>query len=101
MKRLTIGFLLGSPRINGGTYVIYEHATRLRRNGHRVVLITKKKVEVWEHSWHSSAHELEWLTIEQSKVESFDIVIATWGKALKLQRILVEEYPKFLVGISQ
>jgi len=101
MQSLTIGFLLGSPRSNGGTYVIYEHATRLRRMGHRVVLITKKRVEAWEHSWHSSAHELEWLTIEQSKVESFDIVIATWGKALKLQRILVEEYPKFLVGISQ
>lgn len=78
---MKIGIFLGSPGINGGTYVIYEHASRLQQKGHQVILVTKQKVEPEEHAWHSSAHELAWLPLEQARAESFDIVLATWWQS--------------------
>ena len=92
---------MGSPRINGGTYVIYEHATRLRRNGHRVVLITRQEVAAEEHAWHSSAQKLEWLTIKQAKAENFDIVLATWWQSpFLLHELQATQYVYFVQSIE-
>jgi glycosyltransferase involved in cell wall biosynthesis len=101
MERLFIGFLLGSPSINGGTYVIYEHATRLKRNGHRVVVITREEVEAGEYAWHSSAHELEWLTIDQAETEHFDLVLATWWQSpFLLHKFPAKHYIYFVQSIE-
>ncbi|WP_417911474.1 glycosyltransferase family 4 protein [Candidatus Electronema sp. TJ] len=75
---MKIGFLLGSPGISGGSYVIYEHASRLKRKGHQVAVITRQEVQPEEHAWHDSACELDWLTIRQARNECFDVVLATW-----------------------
>jgi len=78
---MKIGFLLGNPEISGGTYVIYEHATRLKRFGHDVVVITQSPVTASQYAWHSSAAELQWLSLEQAGAEHFDVVIATWWQS--------------------
>ncbi len=98
---MKIGIFLGSPRINGGTYVIYEHASRLKKKGHRVILVTKQEVTPEEHAWHSSAHELEWLTLEQAKAESFDMVLATWWQSpFLLHELKAAHYAYFVQSIE-
>jgi len=78
---MKIAFLLGNPEISGGTYVIYEHATRLQRLGHDVIVITQNPVIPEQYAWHSSAGELQWLILDQAGSEHFDIVIATWWQS--------------------
>ncbi|WLE97232.1 MAG: glycosyltransferase family 4 protein [Candidatus Electrothrix communis] len=98
---MKIGIFLGSPRINGGTYVIYEHASRLKKKGYRVILITQQEVTPEEHAWHSSAHELEWLTLEQAKEESFDMVLATWWQSpFLLHELQSTHYAYFVQSIE-
>ncbi len=98
---MKIGIFLGSPKINGGTYVIYEHASRLKKKGHQVVLITKQEVTPEEYAWHSSAHELEWLTLDQAKTESFDMVLATWWQSpFLLHELQATHYAYFVQSIE-
>ena len=98
---MKIGIFLGSPRINGGTYVIYEHASRLKKKGYRVILITQQEVTPEEHAWHSSAHELEWLTLEQAKEEFFDMVLATWWQSpFLLHELQSTHYAYFVQSIE-
>ncbi|MCI5182706.1 MAG: glycosyl transferase family 1, partial [Candidatus Electrothrix sp. AW1] len=42
----------GCPTINGGTYVIYEHASRLKKRGHQVILVTRQEVVPEKYAWH-------------------------------------------------
>ena len=98
---MNIAFLLGSAGISGGTYVIYEHASRLRRKGYQVTLITRQEVQPEEHAWHSSASELEWLTISQARTVCFDIVFATWWETVFLLRKLkAKHYAYFVQSIE-
>ena len=98
---MKIGIFLGSPRINGGTYVIYEHASRLKKKGHRVILVTKQVVAPEEHAWHSSAHEPEWLTLEQAEAEPFDMVLATWWQSpFLLHKLRATHYAYFVQSIE-
>ncbi|MCI5210534.1 MAG: hypothetical protein D3910_17485 [Candidatus Electrothrix sp. ATG2] len=98
---MKIGIFLGSPGINGGTYVIYEHASRLKRKGHRVLLITEQEVSSDEYAWHSSAQELEWLTLEQAEQASFDMVLATWWQSpFLLHKLHATHYAYFVQSIE-
>ncbi len=38
---MNLAFLIGSPDISGGSFVIFEHALRLKQYGHRVIMITE------------------------------------------------------------
>jgi hypothetical protein len=78
---LTIAFLLGSPDISGGTYVIYEHGTRLQKLGHRVTMITETEIGPERYSWHLTAGELDWITLAAATEKRFDIVLATWWQS--------------------
>lgn len=101
MQLLKIGFLLGSPQISGGTYVIFEHTCRIKRNGHRVVIITKQEVVAEDYAWHSSAHELEWQTLEEAKLEKFDIIVATWWQSpFLLHKLQASHYVYFVQSIE-
>lgn len=98
---MKIGFLLGSPGISGGSYVIYEHASRLKRSGHQVAIITRQDVRPEEHAWHSSAAELNWLTIRQARTECFDIILATWWEtAFLLRKLKSSHYAYFVQSIE-
>ncbi len=97
----SIAFILGSPDINGGTYVIYEHGTRLQRLGHRVTMVTEKQVDPARHAWHPAAAELSWLTLEQASEEHFDIVLATWWQSpFLLHQLSASHYLYFVQSIE-
>lgn len=92
---------MGSPKINGGTYVIYEHASRLKKKGHRVILVTQQLVTSEEYAWHSSARELDWLTLDQAKGESFDMLLATWWQSpFLLHELQSTHYAYFVQSIE-
>ncbi len=98
---LSIAFLLGSPDINGGTYVIYEHGTRLQKFGHSVTMITEGKIDPVRYSWHPRAVELDWLTLVQATEEKFDIVLATWWQSpFLLHRLSASHYVYFVQSIE-
>lgn len=94
---MRIGFLLGWPGISGGSYVIYEHASRLKRRGHSVAIITRQEVRPEDHAWHSSAAELDWLTLRQARTECFDVVLATWWETAFFLRKLKAKHCAYFV----
>ncbi len=98
---LSIAFLLGSPDINGGTYVIYEHATRLQRLGHRVTMVTETAIDPVRYCWHPAAAELGWLTLGQAVEQEFDVVLATWWQSpFLLHRFSASHYVYFVQSIE-
>lgn len=98
---MRIGFLLGSPDISGGTYVIYEYGSRLRTIGHRVAMITREKVTPNRYAWHPGAAGLEWYTLENSETEKFDIILATWWQSpFLLHKIKAQHYVYFVQSIE-
>lgn len=98
---MKIAFLLGSPDINGGTYVIYEHASRLVDVGHEVTVITRQPVTRDRYAWHSRAQDLEWLTFDLAKKKLFDIVIATWWQSpFLLHELSASHYVYFVQSIE-
>lgn len=98
---MRILFLLGSPDISGGTYVIFEHATRLRRLGHQVTIATEAPVEPARHAWHPAAGELSWATVAGLEKERFDLAIATWWQSVfQLARIESRKYLYFIQSIE-
>jgi len=98
---MNLAFLLGSPDINGGTYVIYEHAFRLKNRGHRVNIVTKHGIDPSRYAWHPGAGELEWQTIASAGEEHFDFVIATWYQsALEMKKLRASNYVYFVQSIE-
>ncbi len=98
---LSIAFLLGSPDISGGTYVIFEHAARLQNRGHRITIITESSIASERYSWHPEAGKLSWLSLEEAVPEGFDIVIATWWKSpFLLHRLRGKHYIYFVQSIE-
>lgn len=100
-KRLRIGFLLGSPDINGGTYVIYEHGSHLKDRGHDVFMLTRENVSAERYQWHPKARELEWMTLEEAEQTEFDIVFATyWQSPFLLPKLTARHYAYFVQSIE-
>lgn len=98
---MKIAFLLGSPDISGGTYVIFEHATRLNQKNHQVVLVTEEPVEAKRFSWHPSAKALSWRTFTDLEDELFDVTIATWWQSVYLlSRVKSRKYLYFIQSIE-
>jgi hypothetical protein len=63
---MKIAFTLGSEKISGGTYVIFEHAIRMnRKKEHQVTIVTEHIVDVENGlNWHPEARELTWTTYD-------------------------------------
>ena len=98
---MKIGFLLGWPEINGGTYVIYEHASRLQQFGHTVFIITRDTVDPARYAWHPDAHTLQWITLEEGKKIAFDLVLATWWESpFLLHHLDASHYVYFVQSIE-
>lgn len=94
-------FLLGSPDISGGTYVIYEHAIRASKQGAKVTIITEEKVDMQRLFWHSEAKSLVWRTYSEVKEEQFDVCIATWWRTVyELYRVSADRYVYFVQSIE-
>jgi glycosyltransferase involved in cell wall biosynthesis len=96
-----IAFLIGSCDISGGTYVLIEHATRLKMRGHRMVMITRLPVNPGQLSWHPVAKKVEWLTLKEAKKHQFDIVLATWWQSVfLLEQLSASNYFYFVQSIE-
>ncbi len=81
---MRIGILLGSAGISGGTYVIYEHASRLKARGHQVTMITRDPVAPDVYTWHPAASSLRWQSVAEAKKPRFDVIVATWWQSVFL-----------------
>lgn len=79
---MKICFLIGSPEISGGTYVIFEHALYLQNCGHDVSIVAIWQPDQSRPAWHPAVNELKFLTLEAAKSQSFDLAIATWWRTL-------------------
>lgn len=98
---MKIVFLLGSPDINGGTYVIFEHASRLAAMGHVVSVVTGDYIHPARYEWHPSASSLEWEIMAEVQNKTYDCVIATWGGSpFLLQNIQAHHYVYFVQSIE-
>lgn len=94
-------FTLGSPAIGGGTNVIFEHATRMAKEGEDVYIVTENKVEPEEYAWHSFAHLLNWVTYDEIRDIEFDMAIATWWRTVyDTYRIKAKRYVYFVQSIE-
>lgn len=94
-------FTLGSPAIGGGTNVIFEHATRMVKEGEEVYIVTDRKVNPEEYAWHASAHLLKWVTYEEIIDVEFDMAIITWWRTMyEAYKIKSKHYVYFVQSIE-
>ena len=75
---MKICFLVGSMAISGGTYVILQHASYLRRHGFDVSLAVQYPIIKGMLDWHDEIKNIPIFNFAQAKLENFDLVIATW-----------------------
>ncbi|MAM88644.1 MAG: glycosyl transferase family 1 [unclassified Hahellaceae] len=98
---MKICFLVGSIAISGGTYVILQHASFLKKAGHDVTLAIQEAFDDSTRAWHDEALELECVPIEAAKSSSFDLVIATWWKTVfELHNFSATHYAYFVQSIE-
>lgn len=75
---MKIAFVIYSPAISGGTFVIYEYVKSLARKGHEVVLVTDFNVNDNWIEWYPEAKEFTFINFKEAENITFDIAIATW-----------------------
>jgi O-antigen biosynthesis protein len=98
---MKIAFLLCSPDINGGTYVIFEHASRLAGMGHEVSVITREYIQPARYEWHPEASCLEWEIITEIDNKTYDCAIATWWESpFLLHHIQARHFVYFVQSIE-
>lgn len=98
---MDICFLVGSMAISGGTYVIVQHASYLSERGYNVTLAVQEPFSADTLEWHDKASALRCIPFEDSKLEQFDLVIATWWKtALELHNFNAPRFAYFVQSIE-
>lgn len=96
-----IAFLLWSPDISGGTNVIFEHATRMRKNGDDITIITEDKPNDKRLQWFPGAEKMTWMDYSEAADKQFDLVIATWWRTVfYLHKINAKKYAFFVQSIE-
>ncbi|MDI9348385.1 MAG: glycosyltransferase [Candidatus Symbiobacter sp.] len=99
MKKIC--FLVGSMGISGGTYVILQHASYLRRHGYDVTLAVQYPIESWMLAWHDETKKLKIINFPEAKLIVYDIVIATWWQtAMQIQNFKSSHYGYFVQSIE-
>ena len=95
---MKIVFLIGSPAISGGTYVILQHALYLKRKGHDVSIVTVYTYTKDDLKWHNAYQVLPiYFKDELQKEAEFDLVIATWWLTAEQIHILSGKYYIYFV----
>lgn len=98
---MKIVFLLGSPDISGGTYVIFQHALKCLDNNNKVTIVTDEEVTPKRLAWHKDAKRLEFKKYKDVKNENFDLAIATWWRTVyELPKINAKNYMYFVQSIE-
>jgi hypothetical protein len=75
-------FLIGSPEIGGGTYVIYEHALYLQQMGWDITIVPIWPPNRESRPWHRAVEQLKFATIADVASEEFDLAVATWWRTI-------------------
>ena len=97
----SICFLVGSVALSGGTYVIFQHAWFLQRQGYSVTLAVQEPFDAATTSWHDNSHEINCVPFDEAKDSPYDLVIATWWKtALELLAFKARNYGYFVQSIE-
>lgn len=98
---MKIVFLLGSPDVGGGTYVIFEHALKCLDKGNDVTIVTDEEVTPARIAWHKGAERLTFKKYKEVENEHFDVVIATWWRTIyELPKIKADSYIYFVQSIE-
>jgi len=79
---MKVCFLIGSPEIGGGTYVIYEHALHLQEIGWNVTVLSIWPPNRAFQPWHRALELLRFATIAEVAGEEFDLAVATWWRTI-------------------
>jgi O-antigen biosynthesis protein len=94
-------FMLDSPDISGGTYVIYQHALYCKAQGDDVFLITEKSINKKQLDWHPEAKDLAWITLAEAASSMFDLVLATWWPTVFwLHKVPARAYGYFVQSVE-
>lgn len=94
-------FTLGSPKIGGGTNVIFEHASFIANQGNEVYIVNENKIYKKDYKWHSKAQVLKFVTYDEIKNMTFDVAIATWWLTVyNLFKIKAKDYLYFVQSIE-
>lgn len=98
---MRIGFVFGSPKISGGSYVIFQHAIYLKSRGHEVyILLASKNKDIYKYSWHEAFKVLSFSCIDEFNKE-LDLTIATWWESpYLLWKIRSKQYAYFVQSIE-
>ena len=98
---LKILFLIGSPDLNGGTYVIVEHAAYAMSKGHDVTLLSMEPPTIDSLAWHPALAQLKVLHIDDYDGKQADLAIATfWRTTFELARVNARQYAYFVQSIE-
>lgn len=79
---MKVCFLIGSPEIGGGTYVIFEHALHLQAIGWEVSIVPIWSPQPSATPWHPALRALRFRTPEEAAAETYDLAIATWWRTV-------------------
>ncbi|MEG1597743.1 MAG: glycosyltransferase [Bacilli bacterium] len=94
-------FLIGSPDVGGGTYVIFQHALKCLEMGDQVTIVTDEVITDERLNWHKQAKKLRFINYNDAKKEEFDIAIATWWRTIyELQNVKAKDYFYFVQSIE-
>ncbi|MDD4706209.1 MAG: glycosyltransferase [Bacilli bacterium] len=98
---MKIAFLLGSPDIGGGTYVIFQHALKCLECNYEVIIVTDEIVTKERIAWHKDAYKLTFKKYSDVENEKFDVIIATWWRTIyELPKIKAKAYIYFVQSIE-
>lgn len=98
---MRIGFIFGSPKISGGSYVIFQHAVYLHKKGHDVyIILAKTNNDLYRYDWHEAFKTLKFTTIDKINKE-LDLTIATWWESpFLLWKVKSKQYAYFVQSIE-
>lgn len=99
---MKICFLIGSPEIGGGTYVIYEHALHLQERGWAVTIVSIWPPDRSLEPWHRALGRFRFATLAEVEGEEFDLAVATWWRTIYdlLPRVRAQRFCYFVQSIE-
>lgn len=98
---MNIGFIFGSAKISGGSYVILQHVEYLINKGYKVDLITLNNVSLSDADiWHPTLKKVNFVNINKA-TKKYDLVFATWWLSpFHLHKIDSKQYAYFVQSIE-
>lgn len=98
---MKIGFLLESIGLSGGVNVVFEYASRLKKYGIDVVIITPLKLPESSYSWFPDYKELNVVSDEAALALNFDVLFATfWKTVFRLYKFKAKKYAYYVQSIE-